>query len=231
MVQVASPAPSEPNYTITDFTGNGTTSVTIDLGISNPAIIIIYAKAPLTGSFPSSKNNQRLFQFYIKDYDRDIYANTRSSSSTGHRVYSSTSHLSYSSGTLSFSSSSVVFRSGYAYRVVAIKQPGSNCTITEITGAGSGSISVDLGISNPTFLFVVKASTLSGTFPASSSTSVLCLFDKDISTTSNYYAVGYSSSATGYLSKGSALSYQNGTLTVGSSTVLENGQKYLVIAI
>jgi hypothetical protein len=232
MVQAASPS-VEPNYTITDFTGNGTTSVTVDLGISNPSIIIVYPKTPLSsGKFPNSNNNYRLFIFHDTNYGRDLYCNTRSNTSTGYYVTSAqTPRLEYANGVLDKGGQSTGFLNDYEYRAVAIKQASSDVAITEVTGQGAGSISVDLGISNPSFLFVCHEPSLSAVYPSSTSNMAVCFFDHDVSTARNYYSTGRNTSSAGYLNLGSVLSYQNGTLTVGNTTVLQNGANYLIIAI
>lgn len=236
MAKAAAPS-VEPNYTITDFTGNGTTSVTVDLGISNPSIIIVYPKTPLSsGSFPNSNNNQRLFQLHDTGFDLDYYANTRNSTSTGYYLWSSDStRLEYANGALSIANSTIPFRNGYAYRAVAIKQAASDVTMTNITGNGQSSINVDLGISNPSILIVYAATPItSGSFPSVSSQRLLCLADHDISTTRQYYVNTATSTSRGdniRATTSAQLTYQNGILTVSGSAVLRNDYGYKVIAI
>lgn len=235
MQRAASPA-GEPNYTITDFTGNGTSSVAVDLGIADPEIIIIYPKTPLTdGVFPNSNNNQRLFILHDTAFDRDFFTNTRSSTSTGYYLYTvGSARIVYENGELS-TNSTAPFRNNYSYRVVAIKQAASDVTMTTITGNGQGSISVELGISNPSILVVYATVPItSNTFPSASSQRLLCLADNDISTTRQFYVNTTTNTGHGdYIraTTSAQLSYQNGTLTVSGSTALRNDYGYKIIAI
>lgn len=235
MIQAA-PA-VEPNYTMTDFIGNGTISVTVDLGISNPSIIIVYPKTPLSsGSFPNSNNDQRLFQLHDTGFERDYYANTRDNTSTGYNLYTASSvRLEYVNGVLSIPNSTTSFRNGYSYRVLAIKQAASDVTITNITGNGQGSIAVDLGISNPSILVVYATEPITtNIFPSATGQRLLCLSDNDISTTRQYYANTMANTGHGeYLRATTAaqLTYQNGTLNVSGSQILRNDYGYKLIAI
>ena len=235
MQRAASPA-VEPNVTITDFTGNGTNSVTVDLGISSPTILVFYPKQPLVdGTFPNSTTD-RLMMIGDSAFNRDFYANTRSgAASGGYLSMASSARAVYSNGNLSFNSSSIVFRNAYAYRCVAIKQAASNVTITDFTGNGQTSITLNIGINNPSYLILYATAPLSsGSFPNASSQRLLGISDPSLNSTSQFYANSRTNTSYGsYFEKSSSkqLYYENGILTVSASSVLRNNYAYRVIAI
>lgn len=236
------PAPVvEPNVTITEFTGDGTNSATIDLGMSNPSILMLYAYEPLdTGSFWNNDNGYRIMQLADADYPKDLYANTTTNTGYGGRLGpASTALLVYSNGVLS-TESSAVFRSGHVYRVLSINPTGSQAkklAIATFTGNGNTSISVDLGNINPSILLLYATTPMnSGTFPSQNNGQRLFMLQDDsIHTDATMLANTRSNTSTGYYvyayTSVSSFNYSNGTLTVGASTVLRNNYPYKVIAI
>ena len=109
-----------------------------------------------------------------------------------------------------------------------------NVTIADITGNGTNSIAVDLGMSSPSILtFYAKAPLGSGTFwnndggyrlmQLADADYARDLIDNTTTTTNNGGSLGTAASA--------VLVYQNGVLSYNSSIVLRNSYEYRVIAI
>lgn len=238
MVQMASAV--EPNVTITDFLGNGASSIELDIGMSNPTYLVFFSTTDLvSGTFPNNNGQQRLFQMCDPDFAKDLYANTRSSTSSGgYLSVASSALLTYSNGVLSFAPSSNVWRSDLQYRLIAINPNGNQTrklAIASITGNGQGSISVDLGNISPSILILYPTTPMtSGSFPNKNGGEWLFqLSDTSLQQSAMLYSTTRSNTSTGgYYSYSAYLpTYSNGVLTVGVSTVLRDNYAYKIIAI
>lgn len=239
---MASVRTATPKATVTTFTGSGTNSVEVALGVTSPDILIFYLTYPLTsGKFykNSTGTAQRAFMLFDGDFTRGYYSDLRTlTSSSGSLSLASSARLEYQNSVLSFPNSTSTFKSGAVYKCIAVEKGAPNATITDIVGNGTTNVTADIGISNPKHLVIYATAPLStGKYVSSSSAQrAFGLMDLDSDSIRQLYAnIKNSTSSFDFMGVTTLkqIGYENGDVIFGvsGSTPSRNNYAYRVIAI
>lgn len=234
----------EPQITVTNIVGNGENAITVDLGIVDPTIVILYATPPLINkTYPTGTSPYKRMLLLIDknvSENRILYCNNRNSSTLGYLSSSTSNLIGYQNKILTVGVDPILI-SNYEYKVIAIKSDSNlsdKYSVTDIVGNGQTTINVDLKIDNPSIIVCYAKTPLSsGNFPnQDNGERLFALSDNLLSNTHHYYINTASSTARGnylYSSINPIIGYSNGELSISvtSTIIFRNNYPYRIIAI